>query len=159
MGRYAAALLDSPLPWTRMRRVYALLSLARRYGATRDTDACTVALAADMLDVHRLQRMIELGLVAPRRRVRASCRARAISAPPSSMRCRSAPPRRHRKERSLNDHRRHQSGSENRPAPAQNCRASSTSCRSASRSRASRKWHIRICCFSCSPTKSRDARA
>ena len=47
----AAALLDSPLPWTRMRRVYALLGLVRRYGAARVTEACTVALAADMLDV------------------------------------------------------------------------------------------------------------
>ena len=35
IGRYAAALLDSPLPWTRMRRVYALLGLVRRYGAPR----------------------------------------------------------------------------------------------------------------------------
>ncbi len=64
IGRYAAALLDSPLPWTRMRRVYALLGLARRYGAARVTEACTVALAADMLDVHRLRRMIECGVVA-----------------------------------------------------------------------------------------------
>jgi Mu transposase, C-terminal domain len=64
IGRYAAALLDSPLPWTRMRRVYALLGLARRYGAVRVTEACTVALAADMLDVHRLRRMIEYGVVA-----------------------------------------------------------------------------------------------
>ncbi len=54
IGRFAAALLDSPLPWTRMRRVYALLGLVRRYGATRVTEACTVALEADMLDVHRL---------------------------------------------------------------------------------------------------------
>jgi hypothetical protein len=37
IGRYAAALLDSPLPWTRMRRVYALLGLVRRYGAARVT--------------------------------------------------------------------------------------------------------------------------
>jgi hypothetical protein len=28
IGRYAAALLDSPLPWTRKRRFYALLGLA-----------------------------------------------------------------------------------------------------------------------------------
>jgi len=59
IGRYAAALLDSPLPWTRMRRVYALLGLVRRYSAARVTEACTVALAADMLDVKRLQRMLE----------------------------------------------------------------------------------------------------
>jgi len=64
IGQYAAALLDSPLPWTRMRRVYALMGLGRRYGAARVTDACTTALAADMLDVKRLQRMLELAVTA-----------------------------------------------------------------------------------------------
>jgi hypothetical protein len=48
-----------------MRRVYALLGLVRRYGAARVTDACTVALAADMLDVHRLTRMVEQGMSVP----------------------------------------------------------------------------------------------
>ena len=61
VGRFAAAVLDSPLPWTRMRRVYALLGLARRYGAARLNDACAIALAAEMLDVHRLKRMLALG--------------------------------------------------------------------------------------------------
>ena len=65
IGRFAAALLDSPLPWTRMRRVYALLGLVRRYGPTRVTAVCTVALEADMLDVHRLRRMLEHGLTTP----------------------------------------------------------------------------------------------
>ena len=65
IGRYAAALLDSPLPWTRMRRVYALLGLVRRYGAARVSDVCTIALGADMLDVHRLKRMLEHGVAAP----------------------------------------------------------------------------------------------
>ena len=60
IGRYAAALLDSPLPWTRMRRVYALLGLVRRYGAARVTEVCTAVLAADLLDVRRLQRMLEI---------------------------------------------------------------------------------------------------
>jgi hypothetical protein len=44
-----------------MRSVYALLGLARRYGAARVNDACTIALVAEMLDVHRLKRMLELG--------------------------------------------------------------------------------------------------
>ena len=44
-----------------MRRVYALLGLARRYGATRVNDACAIAIAAEMLDVHRLKRMLALG--------------------------------------------------------------------------------------------------
>ncbi len=60
IGHYAVALLDSPLPWTRMRRVYALLGLVRRYGAARVSDVCKTALAADMLDVHRLRRMLEI---------------------------------------------------------------------------------------------------
>jgi hypothetical protein len=59
VGRFAAALLDNPLPWTRMRRVYALLGVARRYGATRVNEVCAIALAAEMLDVRRLQRMLE----------------------------------------------------------------------------------------------------
>jgi hypothetical protein len=61
VGRFAKALLDSPLPWTRMRRVYALLGLARRYGDARLAETCAVALDADMLDVDRLARMLKLG--------------------------------------------------------------------------------------------------
>jgi hypothetical protein len=65
IGRYAAALLESPLPWTRMRRVYALLGLVRRYGAARVSEVCTIALGADMLDVHRLTRMLEHAVSSP----------------------------------------------------------------------------------------------
>ncbi len=65
VGLFAAALLDSPLPWTRMRRVYALLGLVRRYGAARVNEVCVTALAADMLDVHRLRRMLDLAAAAP----------------------------------------------------------------------------------------------
>jgi hypothetical protein len=61
VGHFAAAVLDGPLPWTRMRRVYALLGLARRYGGARVNDACAIALAAEMIDVHRLKRMLALG--------------------------------------------------------------------------------------------------
>lgn len=61
VGRYAAALLGGKLPWTRMRQVYALLGLARRYGDQRLDEACRVALAVDMIDVHRLDRMLRLG--------------------------------------------------------------------------------------------------
>jgi transposase len=61
VGRFAAALLDNPLPWTRMRRVYALLGLARRYGHARVNEACAIALAAEMYEVPRLKRMLEQG--------------------------------------------------------------------------------------------------
>jgi transposase len=62
VGRFAEGLLDCPLPWTSMRRVWALLGLCKRYGDDRVEEACSVALAAEMLDVHRLERMIKLGL-------------------------------------------------------------------------------------------------
>jgi transposase len=58
-GRFATRLLDSPLPWTRMRTVYALLSLVRRFGDGAVEEACRTALDADMIDVHRLRRMLE----------------------------------------------------------------------------------------------------
>ena len=48
-----------------MRRVYALLGLVRRFGPSRVNEACTLGLALDMLDVRRLQRMLELGHATP----------------------------------------------------------------------------------------------
>lgn len=64
VGRYAEALLDSRLPWTRMRQVYALLGLAKRFGAARLDEACRTALEVELVDVYRLRRLIEIG--APR---------------------------------------------------------------------------------------------
>lgn len=61
VGRFAMVLLDSPLPWTKMRAVYALLGLCKRYGDTRVCEACDRALAAQMHDVTRLRRMLEGG--------------------------------------------------------------------------------------------------
>ena len=61
VGRMAEMILEGPLPWTRMRRVYALLSLARKYGDDRMEETCAMALAAEMIDVKRLKRMLELG--------------------------------------------------------------------------------------------------
>jgi len=61
VGSFAEALLEGPLPWTRMRRVYALLGLCRRYGDERVEQACSRSLAVEMLDVRRLERMIKLG--------------------------------------------------------------------------------------------------
>jgi hypothetical protein len=59
VGRYAAALLAGPLPWTRMRRVYALLRLVRRYGEARVEASCETALAHRMFNVRRLENMLE----------------------------------------------------------------------------------------------------
>jgi transposase len=65
IGRFAHALLEGPLPWTRMRRVYALIGLAKRYGDDRVEAACVTALAAEMLDVRRLERMVQHAAPAP----------------------------------------------------------------------------------------------
>lgn len=63
--RFAEAVLGGPLPWTRMRQVHALLALARRYGAERVSGVCAQAIAAQMLDVRRLDRMLKLALPPP----------------------------------------------------------------------------------------------
>jgi len=59
VGAYATALLDSPLPWTRMRQVYRLLGLAKKWGATRVEAACARALEAEAVDVGLISRMLE----------------------------------------------------------------------------------------------------
>lgn len=59
VARFAKALLDGPGIWTRMRQVYALLGLPRRFGSKRLDEACRLALEADMLNVYRLRRMLD----------------------------------------------------------------------------------------------------
>lgn len=61
VGRLAELILKGPLPWTRMRRVYALVGLGKKYGNERLEEACRVALEAEMLDVPRLKRLLERG--------------------------------------------------------------------------------------------------
>jgi hypothetical protein len=59
VGVYARRLLDAELPWTRMRQVYRLLGLARRYGDGRVEAACTQALTLDVVDVSVIARLLE----------------------------------------------------------------------------------------------------
>jgi transposase len=59
VGRFAERLLAGPLPWARMRQVFALLGLVRRYGAARVDAACQIALDADMTSVYRLRQLID----------------------------------------------------------------------------------------------------
>jgi len=61
IGTYAAALLDIPLPWTKMRQVYALLGLVKQWGAERVEAACTKALEAEAVNVGLIGRMLERG--------------------------------------------------------------------------------------------------
>jgi transposase len=59
VGIYAARLLDTPLPWTRMRSVYRLLGLVRSYGPAPVEQACAKALELDVVDVTKIARMLE----------------------------------------------------------------------------------------------------
>lgn len=59
VGQMAEKLFQSPLPWTRMRQAYHLLRLAEKYGPARLEEVCALALAHDMVAVHRLQRLLE----------------------------------------------------------------------------------------------------
>ncbi len=72
VGQYAQRLLDTPAPWRRMRALYRLLGLVRRYGRGPVDKACQRALELDVVDVTRIDRMVSQGLegttaAAPRR--------------------------------------------------------------------------------------------
>lgn len=58
IGAYADALLDTPLPWTKMRQVYALLGLVKRWGAPTVEAACARALETEVVNVPLIGRMI-----------------------------------------------------------------------------------------------------
>jgi len=58
-GIYAERLLDDPLPWTRMRSVYRLLGLVRRYGPGPVDTACTRSLDLDVVSVSKIASMLE----------------------------------------------------------------------------------------------------
>jgi hypothetical protein len=53
--------LDIPLPWTKMRQVYALLGLVKRWGAPRVEEACRRALECEAVNVNLIGRMLERG--------------------------------------------------------------------------------------------------
>jgi transposase len=59
VGTFATRLLDVELPWTRMRQVYRLLGLGRRFGSTRLNDACAQALEIDCADIGVVTRLVE----------------------------------------------------------------------------------------------------
>ncbi|HZC99864.1 MAG TPA: hypothetical protein VFA46_06635 [Actinomycetes bacterium] len=59
VGTYAQRLLEVPLPWTKMRQVYRLLGLARRYGSATVEAACARALELDVVSVGKIASMLE----------------------------------------------------------------------------------------------------
>ncbi len=59
IGAYAEQLLDTDLPWTKMRQVYRLLGLVRRYGPGPVETACQRALDLDVVNVTKIASMLE----------------------------------------------------------------------------------------------------
>jgi hypothetical protein len=59
IGTYAKVLLDGPLPWTKMRQVYFLLGLVKKWGADRVETACAQAAEAEAFNVGLIGRMLE----------------------------------------------------------------------------------------------------
>jgi hypothetical protein len=59
IGIYAERLLDGPLPWTKMRQVYALVSLCDKHGDGRVEAVCQSALAFDVISVKRVATMLK----------------------------------------------------------------------------------------------------
>ena len=59
IGVYAGQLLDTDLPWTKMRQVYRLLGLVRRYGPGPVDTACQRALELDVVNVTKIASMLE----------------------------------------------------------------------------------------------------
>lgn len=78
VGEYARRLAAGPLPWSRIRHVYRLLGLARRFGPAATDEACARALELDVVDVSKIKAMLEKGLT--RRKLLSSC---PPPAPPS----------------------------------------------------------------------------
>jgi hypothetical protein len=59
IGSFTAALLEHPLPWTKMRQVYALLGLVKKWGPDRVNTACASALEHEAINVGLIGRMLE----------------------------------------------------------------------------------------------------
>jgi transposase len=79
VGIYAERLLEGPLPWTKMRQAYALLRLCDRYGVERVEAVCARAIAFDVFDVPRIERMLK----AARSAEDAAPSGRVVPLPPS----------------------------------------------------------------------------
>tara|TARA_Y100000310_G_scaffold22023_1_gene21266 strand:- start:852 stop:2453 length:1602 start_codon:yes stop_codon:yes gene_type:complete len=73
---FADRLFEGPLPWAKLRQGQKLIRLGERYTAQRLDAACQRALAVDLIDVRRLERILVEALEAE------AVPSRAISAPP-----------------------------------------------------------------------------
>ncbi len=59
VGAFAEKLLGGPLPWAKMRQAQALMRLCDRHGSERVDAACARAIAFDVYDVPRIERLLK----------------------------------------------------------------------------------------------------
>lgn len=62
VGQFVTVLPSGTFPWARLRQAQKLLRLAERYGAARVNAACARALAFELLDVRRVERILHTAL-------------------------------------------------------------------------------------------------
>ena len=55
-------LLAGDFPWSKLRQAQKLIRLSEKYGTVRVEQACGRALSFSLIDVYRLERIIEQGL-------------------------------------------------------------------------------------------------
>jgi hypothetical protein len=66
LGEFAAGMQRAtPEPWRCLRLLFMVLGLVKRYGAHRVDETCAFAVAAEMFDVFRLERMLKLAVRPP----------------------------------------------------------------------------------------------
>ena len=58
VAEFADRLFDGPLPWSKIRQGHKLLRLGQRYTPGRLQAACRKALAVDLIDVRRVERIL-----------------------------------------------------------------------------------------------------
>ena len=58
VAEFADRLFDNKVPWSRIRQGHKLLRLGERYTAQRLDAACQRALAVDLIDVRRVERIL-----------------------------------------------------------------------------------------------------
>jgi transposase len=62
VGQFVRVLLSGTFPWARLRQAQKLLRLAERYGPARVNAACARALAFELLEVRRVERILHTAL-------------------------------------------------------------------------------------------------
>ena len=63
VGELAQRLLSGDFPWAKLRQAQKLLRLVDKYGAERVDTACRRALGFDLINVHRVERIVVQALV------------------------------------------------------------------------------------------------